>query len=644
MKILIMKFRVNDLDPSIGKQIEFSNKIVQDFFEFKKDKEYVDFIYNDYAFKPSYNKKVIHVYLSLSPARGDYKVYQNTDDSLFLKNFFIDDLGLSSEKNKNDYFTLTKLSNTQYALSYIPCESDLGKLIIGNQLKSGDIVDAIEDVAKTQKRTRINRLRNKLEEYAAANHLLISVDGSGDRIVIHNDCVIDVSKNILFTCIHNDRFDLFKNSVKKALEEKDYWHICAALEDFPSEPYAPSKILEILEGSDDKCLYAEITDDSKFETIIGELIKILSEQQNFLGQSPFTPTQIIYYGVPGSGKSHQIQEDLKKKGITEENHQQKRVVFHPDYCNADFVGQILPVTKRDGGIRYQFKAGPFTKILRDAYENPDKEYALIIEEINRGNAAAIFGDLFQLLDRKKENDPIETVNGNSYGQGWSDYCIENDYINAYFRGAYDSEEVPNLLPPKTLGNITFNDNVDIRLPPNLSFYATMNTSDQNVFTLDNAFQRRWEMKQISNDLAHDDPAADTTKQYDQIIGGTGVKWGEFREKINEIIMQSAEENGLSSMEDKRLGGWFITPKKEPNAAEGEASKITDEAFAEKVLKYLWDDAFKFDRPKHFGEIKTLEDLTKEFKKEGFKVFEEESISKLSQENGTTSAQTGTSET
>ncbi len=357
------------------------------------------------------------------------------------------------------------------------------------------------------------------------------------------------------------------------------------------------------------------------------------QQKHEQSLSEFTPIQIIYYGVPGCGKSHQIQEDLKAKGITEENHQQKRVVFHPDYCNADFVGQILPVTKRDGGIRYQFKAGPFTKILRKAYENPTKEYALIIEEINRGNAAAIFGDLFQLLDRKKENDPIETVNGNSYGPGWSDYCIENDYINAYFRGAYESEDVPNPLPPKKLGDITFNDNVDIRLPPNLSIYATMNTSDQNVFTLDNAFQRRWEMKQISNDLAHDDPAADTTKQYDEIIGNTNVKWGLFRDEINKIIMQSAEENGLSSMEDKRLGGWFITPKKGPNAVEGEAPKITNEAFAEKVLKYLWDDAFKFDRSKHFGEIKTLEDLTKKFNTEGFKVFKDESISNLMQQNG-----------
>lgn len=354
------------------------------------------------------------------------------------------------------------------------------------------------------------------------------------------------------------------------------------------------------------------------------------------------PLQIIYYGVPGCGKSHQIQEDLKKKNITEENHQVKRVVFHPDYCNADFVGQILPVTKRDGGIRYQFKAGPFTKILRDAYANPDKEYALIIEEINRGNAAAIFGDLFQLLDRKRESDPVEVVNGNSYGPGWSDYCVENDYINAYFRGAYDGEEAPNPLPPKTLGNITFNDNVDIRLPPNLSLYATMNTSDQNVFTLDNAFQRRWEMKQISNDLKNDDAHSDEKAQYDQRIGNTGVKWGVFRDKINEIIMQSAEENGLSSMEDKRLGGWFIVPKKASDAPESAKATITSEAFAEKVLKYLWDDAFKFDRKSHFGNVKTLEKLIEKFKTDDFKVFSDEQISGLSQ-NGSANTQTGTSE-
>lgn len=184
----------------------------------------------------------------------------------------------------------------------------------------------------------------------------------------------------------------------------------------------------------------------------------LSEEttKDFSPKKKQFPSQVIYYGVPGCGKSHQIQEELKKKNITEENRQLKRVVFHPDYCNADFVGQILPETKKDGGIHYKFKAGPFTKILRDAYENPDKEFALIIEEINRGNAAAIFGDLFQLLDRKPSNAVIETVNENSYGPGWSEYCVENDYINAYFREAYDSENLADPLPPKKLGNIIFN--------------------------------------------------------------------------------------------------------------------------------------------------------------------------------------------
>lgn len=399
------------------------------------------------------------------------------------------------------------------------------------------------------------------------------------------------------------------------------------------------------------CHDANVANESSANQIVINPNKSRNIQPT-LPLSDFTPAQIIYYGVPGCGKSHQIQEDLKKKNITEENHQVKRVVFHPDYCNADFVGQILPVTKRDGGIRYQFKAGPFTKILRDAYANPDKEYALIIEEINRGNAAAIFGDLFQLLDRKRESDPVEVVNGNSYGPGWSDYCVENDYINAYFRGAYDEEDTPNPLPPKTLGNITFNDNVDIRLPPNLSLYATMNTSDQNVFTLDNAFQRRWEMKQIPNNLSkeisenlNDDErkaAQVEVDQYNEYIGETGVKWGVFRDKINEIIMQSAEENGLSSMEDKRLGGWFIVPKKASDAPESAKATITSEAFAEKVLKYLWDDAFKFDRKSHFGDVKTLEELIEKFKTDGFKVFSDEQISGLSQ-NGSASTQTGTSE-
>lgn len=328
----------------------------------------------------------------------------------------------------------------------------------------------------------------------------------------------------------------------------------------------------------------------------------------------FTPSQIIYYGVPGCGKSHQVKEDLKAKGIPQ--NRTKRVVFHPDYCNADFVGQIMPETKNGGGIRYNFKAGPFAKILREAYENPKLEYALIIEEINRGNAAAIFGDIFQLLDRKTLQEQTENVNNNVYGIGWSDYCVNNDYINAYFRGAYEDDAIDGPLPEKKLGDITFNDNVDIRLPPNLSIYATMNTSDQNVFTLDNAFQRRWKMKQIPNTLDVSNPKE--AAQYDLVIGNSGVKWGKFREEINNKIVDPDYTSNFSSLEDKRLGGWFIVPEKE-----GETS-ISKENFADKVIKFLWDDAFKFNRS-IFGdyEKKSLEIVIEAFVGEvGFGIFEE----------------------
>lgn len=328
----------------------------------------------------------------------------------------------------------------------------------------------------------------------------------------------------------------------------------------------------------------------------------------------FDYDQIIYYGVPGCGKSHQVKEDLKAKGIPQ--NRTKRVVFHPDYCNADFVGQIMPETKKDGGVRYNFKAGPFAKILRVAYENPNFEYALIIEEINRGNAAAIFGDIFQLLDRKTRQEQTENLNGNTYGIGWSDYCVNNDYINAYFRGAYDGEIVDGPLPEKKLGNTTFNDNVDIRLPPNLSIYATMNTSDQNVFTLDNAFQRRWKMKQISNTLNCSDPKE--AAQYNLTIGNSNVKWGKFREEINNKIVDPDYTSNFSSLEDKRLGGWFVVPEKEGDTF------ISKENFADKVIKFLWDDAFKFNRA-IFGdyEKKSLELVIEAFVGDvGFGVFEE----------------------
>lgn len=294
-----------------------------------------------------------------------------------------------------------------------------------------------------------------------------------------------------------------------------------------------------------------------------------------------TPTQTIYYGVPGSGKSHKIDEQTKN--IPDE--QKIRVVFHPDYTNADFVGQILPVVDGDA-VKYTFKPGAFTRILVAALKNPKKPYYLIIEEINRGNAAAIFGEIFQLLDRSSD--------------GWSSYCIMNDDINYEIR--------------KTVPELNWTANTGIRLPPNLSLFATMNTSDQNVFTLDNAFQRRWEMELVQNIV--DKTNENEKKQMEATISVANqkIKWEDFQQTINSVIGEKSNEGGLSSMEDKRLGCWFI---------KAENGIIEEKKFANKVLKYLWDDAFKFYHQEIFeSDIKNFEELQKRFFEKGFDVFSE----------------------
>ena len=294
--------------------------------------------------------------------------------------------------------------------------------------------------------------------------------------------------------------------------------------------------------------------------------------------SNFTPnfTQTIYYGVPGSGKSHKIDEQTKN--IPDE--QKIRVVFHPEYTNADFVGQILPVVDGDA-VKYTFKPGSFTRILVAALKNPEKPYYLIIEEINRGNAAAIFGEIFQLLDRSSD--------------GWSSYCIMNDDINYEIR--------------KTVPELNWTANTGIRLPPNLSLFATMNTSDQNVFTLDNAFQRRWEMELVQNQCN------DSSQMDAKItVNNQSITWKGFQTQINSIIGEKSNEGGLSSMEDKRLGCWFI---------KAEDGVIDEKKFANKVLKYLWDDAFKFCHQEIFeSDIKNFEELQKRFFEKGFDVFSE----------------------
>lgn len=304
---------------------------------------------------------------------------------------------------------------------------------------------------------------------------------------------------------------------------------------------------------------------------------------------------IILYGVPGSGKSYTIENKILDKDTVSQ-----RIVFHPDYAYSDFVGQILPKVDETGQIKYEFIAGPFTNILKKAYNNPQKKYALVIEEINRGNAPAIFGEIFQLLDRLSKSD-----NNDSFPIGTSAYEIMNENIA---RIVYGESTNP------------------IRIPSNLSIIATMNTSDQNVFTLDTAFQRRWEMRLVENKFNAEDSIL-----ANKVILDTGVTWKNFCETINKYIIKS--NSTFTSSEDKRLGKYFV----KDSDLEDDQTNNQRRKFAEKVIKYLWDDAFKFNRDLLFeNELTSLEDIVNQFiEKEGidrFSIFTSNIFDKLTESN------------
>ena len=357
-----------------------------------------------------------------------------------------------------------------------------------------------------------------------------------------------------------------------------------------------------------------------------ESIKNMSNYISTSTPSTQTPTQIIFYGVPGSGKSHSIKNELVKKGITDLKEQTKRVVFHPEYTNADFVGQILPQSSDSGKtISYPFVPGPFTQILAKAYTHKNTHYALIIEEINRGNAAAIFGELFQLLDRLDE-DETESSNEKSYETGWSSYPINNDNINKAIQEGYEKFKTDSKFKPfidKEKFD-TYKLNIGIRLPPNLSIFATMNTSDQNVFKLDNAFKRRLELKLIPNKFNNEPKEIN---QRDAVVEGFDFTWNNFREAVNSIIIDPDNSIDISSFADRQIGCWFAKAIKKD-----EKYIIEKEVFVHKVLEYLWDDVCNGDIGIFFNEnYKSFAELVEDIiENDSTDIFSENLKGKLSQ--------------
>ena len=259
----------------------------------------------------------------------------------------------------------------------------------------------------------------------------------------------------------------------------------------------------------------------------------------------FTPIQKIYFGTPGGGKSHKVKtliEDTKKA-----KDRYFRTTFHPDTDYASFVGSYKPIMKGEL-ICYEYVPQVFTLAYIAAWNDPDNEYFLDIEEINRGNCAQIFGDLFQLLDRNKK--------------GYSEFPIQADSDLAnYLLNAKDEE-----------GNDILSNKEGIKdkklcLPPNLSIVATMNTSDQSLFPMDSAFKRRWDWEFVPSTFNEKD-------NFNITIGNKDYKWHSFLKEANARIKQATDS------EDKQMGSYFVK------------TDMDEEKFKSKVMYYLWSEICK----------------------------------------------------
>lgn len=250
----------------------------------------------------------------------------------------------------------------------------------------------------------------------------------------------------------------------------------------------------------------------------------------------------IIFGAPGTGKSYQLNKQAEY--CFDADHME-RVTFHPEYSYFDFVGSYKPVMEGKN-IKYDFIPGPFARILVKALNDKEHPYLLLIEEINRARVAAVFGDIFQLLDRNES--------------GESEYEI-----------------MPSLELARYLQNNPKLKNEEIkpiRIPNNLYIWATMNSADQGVYPLDTAFKRRWSMEYIPYNPPKGKILPDD-------------KWNQIRTGINRLLLEKGHVN-----EDKLMGYYFL--KKEERTSD----KLKD-ALQNKVLMYLFDDAAKHCRKEIF---------------------------------------------
>lgn len=380
-------------------------------------------------------------------------------------------------------------------------------------------------------------------------------------------------------------FEVLKVNSSKQLELIKRFEVSdgVSLEDFElKQKLNNSEIVEI--------------DSYRFNEICEKLFHICSNNMNFgeiMINDPKNAIQInkphqrIFFGAPGTGKSYELNKEAKEYF----GNDYERVTFHPNYMYGNFVGAYKPfpkvlknidgsIKKDDDGniqetITYEYIPGVLMKQLVKAYKNPDKNYLLLIEEINRANVAAVFGDMFQLLDRD--------------GSGESEYFIAaskelQEYLKKELNGCELSEDIKEKLE---------SDFSRLYLPNNLYIWATMNSADQGVMPMDTAFKRRWEFRYLGINDAADANKEDFDKYKFKINSTEVVKWDEFRRAVNKKL------SALNIPEDKLIGPYFISKS---ILEETNLDRLT-ETIKNKVLMYLYEDAAKAFRSSLFADGK-----------------------------------------
>lgn len=322
------------------------------------------------------------------------------------------------------------------------------------------------------------------------------------------------------------------------------------------------------------------------------------------------PRNWVFFGAPGTGKSYQLNK-LAKDSFRRENI--TRVTFYPDYTNSQFVGCFKPVTRyKDSSdkpvseleayISYEFVPGPFLETYINAVQNPNESFLLIVEEINRANPAAVFGDVFQLLDR---NDKGRSEYEVAVPREMRDHLAIS--LSEYATNAHISDPVELLSEQRRLEM----EAKRLSLPPNMYIWATMNSADQGVFPMDTAFKRRWDFRYMGIDEGENaDVGGKALSEIEVPCGNRTVVWNRLRHAINEFMAS----NDLRINEDKLLGPFFIAP-----------SALTLErfprVFKDKVLLYLYEDAGKTKRTKMFKrEFNTYAKVCEAFDRVGVGIF------------------------